>query len=69
MSERWPALMSRKEAAEYLGVSDRFFTDLIAQGRIRGVQFEKKGQPRYKRVDLDGLIESLEYGQGVCNAR
>lgn len=69
MSERWPALMKRKEAAAYLNVSERFFTDLVAQGRVRGVKFDKSGQPRYKRVDLDELIESLEYGQGICNAR
>jgi excisionase family DNA binding protein len=68
VSERWPALMSRPDAARYLGVSSRFLTDLIAEGRIAGVVFHRGGQPRYKRADLDELIESLEYSQGVCNA-
>lgn len=64
MSDRWPALMSRKDAAEYLDVSSRYFSDLVAMGKIRGVKFMSNSQPKYKRADLDSLIESMEYGQG-----
>ncbi len=68
MSERWPALMTREEAAEYLGIGKSSMSLLIAKGDIRGVKFYANGQPRYKRSDLDELIESLEYGQGECSA-
>ena len=64
MPERWPALLSRKDAAEYLDISPRFFSDLVAMGKIRGVKILANSQPKYKRADLDAFIESMQYGQG-----
>ena len=68
MADRWPALLTRKEAAEYLGVSPSTLSQLISMGRIRGVKLFTGGHPKYKRLDLDELIESLEYVAGFCAA-
>ena len=69
MSERWPALLTRKEAAEYLSISPTSFSLLIAKGVIRGVKhYQAVRDPKYKRTDLDEYIESLEYGDGHCVA-
>lgn len=66
MSERWPALMSRKDAAEYLGVSVSEIRNMKARGQIKSVLPRKGGDPKYRRSDLDQWIESLEYGDGKC---
>ena len=64
-SNRWtPGLLSREDAAEYLSVSPRQFSDLIAMGKVKGVKFFANSIPKYKLADLDALIESMEYGQG-----
>lgn len=66
MSDRWPALLSRKEAAEYLGVSPAQVSLMKASQQIRSVKFGTK--ILYRRSELDELIESLEYGDGYCAA-
>ena len=68
VSERWPALLSRKEAAEYLGVGERSLSTLKAMGLIKSVKMFANAQPKFKRVDLDEYIDSLEYGDGYCAA-
>lgn len=66
-SHRWPALLTRKEAAEYLGIGKTSFSNLLARGVIRGVKhWSGARDPKYKRSDLDDYIESLEYGSGQC---
>lgn len=52
---RWPAAMSRKQAAEYLSVSERTVSSLAAEGRLSRVRIS--GCVRYRREDLDRLIE------------
>lgn len=66
MSDRWPALLSRKEAAEYLGISAAQVSLMKANKQIRSVKFGTK--ILYRRTELDDLIESLEYGDGYCAA-
>jgi excisionase family DNA binding protein len=68
MSNRWPALLSRKDAAEYLGISPRSLSQLKAMGKIRSVKILGNGQPYYRRSELDEFVESLEYGDGHCVA-
>ena len=66
--QRWPALLNRKEAAEYLGVSASQVSILISSGKLKGVKFFSNSHPKYKKSDLDLFVESLEYGQGHCSA-
>ncbi len=60
MSDRWPALLSRELAAEYLGVSLTTFKRMIADGVISTVLI--RDMPRYKRSDLDAYIDDLPNG-------
>ena len=62
--ERWPALLSLQDAAEYLGVSTQTVGRLKAAGAIRSVVV-KGTLIRYRRSDLDLYIERLPEGQGV----
>ncbi len=66
MTERWPQLMSKATAAEYLDVSTSTLNREIAGGRIRARLM--RGKPMYSRDDLDSYIESLEIGRGECAA-
>jgi excisionase family DNA binding protein len=60
--ERWPALLSRQQAAEYLGCSLTQLDVLRAdpQQPIRSVMLG--GLVRFRRRELDEFIELLEYG-------
>ena len=53
---RWPAAMSRIQAAEYLSVSERTVSNLVEQGRLRRVRIA--GCVRFRREDLDQLIDA-----------
>ncbi len=68
MSERWPAVMSRRDAAEYLGISEREFSNLKALGVVHSVVHSFSSRPKYRRSDLDDYIETLEQADGHCVA-
>ena len=62
MSDRWPALMKRDEAAAYLGIGVTTFNGLVASEQIKSVRIA--GAIRYRRTDLDSYVERLEEGRG-----
>jgi excisionase family DNA binding protein len=62
VSERWPALMSTSDAAEYLGLSESTLRRLRGGGELSSVRV--RGVTRYRRIDLDRFIESLPEGVG-----
>lgn len=65
-SERWPALLSRAEAADYLGVSETTIAKLKAAEELRSVVL--RSLIKYRRTDLDRFIDDLPYGDGECAA-
>ncbi len=65
MAERWPALLTREEAAEYLGVSVETVSREKAAGRIKSKVL--RGKYLYSRDDLDRYISDLPYGVGEFN--
>lgn len=67
MPERWPALLSREEAAEYLGCSIETISRLRAAEQIRSVAL-KGSIIRYRRNDLDHLVDNLPFAEGECPA-
>lgn len=68
MSERWPALLTAEDAAEYLGISVTSLKRLKAAERIRSVTIRDGSMLRYRRTDLDAFIDDLPVGNGVCAA-
>lgn len=68
MSERWPGLLSREEAADYLGVSIETLSRMKAGGELRSVTLRGGSIIRYRRVDLDAFIDNLPFGDGDCPA-
>ena len=55
MSARWPAMMTRKTAMEYLDLSDAAFEREIAAGRIpAGVLFG--GRPHWRKDAIDKAL-------------
>ena len=62
--ERWPALLDRRQACEYLQLGESTFKSLRATGRLKSVRITNS-LIRYRRSDLDRFIESLEEGEGV----
>lgn len=56
-----PALLTKDQAAYYLGISPRSLSQLVAEGRINPVVHNPLGHPKFKRSDLDEYVESLEY--------
>ncbi len=62
MPERWPALLSTEEAAEYLGVSVSTIKRLAGADEIRTVKV--RSMYRYRRDDLDAFIGELPYERG-----
>jgi excisionase family DNA binding protein len=68
MSERWPALLTTEDAAEYLGLSVKSLNRLRAAQRIKSVTVRDGSFIRFRRSDLDAFIEDLPYGNGTCAA-
>ena len=66
MAERWPGLLDRSEAAEYLGVSTMTISREKACGRLRSVGI--RGMIKYRREDLDQYIRDLPEADGECPA-
>lgn len=61
--ERWPALMTLAQAANYLQVGETVIKQLRASGEITSVKVREK-IIRFRRVDLDKWIEGLPVGMG-----
>jgi len=57
VSDRWPALLTSSDAAEYLSVSETTLARMRGGDQIKSVRV--RGSVRYRRVDLDKLIEEL----------
>lgn len=51
-----PALVTSKQAAAYLAVSERTFWKYVALGQVPRVQLGPN-TVRFKRADLDGFIK------------
>ncbi len=66
MSERWPGLMTRRDAAEYLSVSVETISREKANGNIKSVLL--RGMVMYSREALDNYIQGLPEGNGLCPA-
>jgi excisionase family DNA binding protein len=49
--------LTRDEAADLLGVSVRSVDRLRARGRLSAVQFLRRGRVRYRRDDVESLLE------------
>ena len=60
----WPALMNADMAGAYFGVSASSFEVLAARRGVRPVQLDVRCK-RWRRRDLDALIESLPVVQAV----
>ena len=58
----WPALMSAAVAGAYLGVSEKSFQVIAARRGVRPVKLDVSCT-RWRRRDLDGLIEGLSFVQ------
>ncbi len=60
--ERWPALMSREHACEYLDIGVTLFNGLVASEQIKSVRIG--AAIRYRKTDLDNFVDRLEEGRG-----
>lgn len=61
--ERWPALLTLSEAANYLGVGEDLVKRLRAREAIKSVRIGERGI-RFRRDDLDKFIAELPEGMG-----
>lgn len=59
MSDRWPALLSKETAAEYLDISIPTLEREMADGKLRPVMVRGKKLIRFRRTELDEYIEDL----------
>lgn len=50
-------LLNRKEAATYLGISQRTLARRTSEGRIRSISYCKGGRIHYRLSDLDRFIK------------
>lgn len=53
-----PALLKQSEAAQILGVSRASMQRLVAAGALTPVRIAGLGRPRFRRSDVDALIEN-----------
>ena len=51
------AFLTREQAAELLGLSVRSVDRLRALGRLPAVQYLRRGRVRYRRDDVEALLE------------
>ncbi len=54
------ALLGRRDAADYLSISYTMFKAFEASGDIKGIKIGTGRECRYRRSDLDNLIDRLE---------
>lgn len=53
-------LLTQEQAADYLGVSSRFFSELVDTGLIEAVQPKLGGAYYYTCEDIDAYVANLE---------
>jgi excisionase family DNA binding protein len=58
--ERRALLLTLSEAAEVLGVHRNTMRRLVAGGALQPVRIAGLGWPRYRRADVEALIEGRE---------
>lgn len=58
MSERWPGLLTKEQACEYLGIGETKLTSLRASEQIKSVRIGER-IIRYRKTDLDRFIDEL----------
>lgn len=56
--DRWPALMSKEDAANYLGISQRLLEQKIASSELIPKRISER-RIGIRRADLDAFIDSL----------
>jgi hypothetical protein len=56
------ALLTRKMAADYLSIGLPLFDQYQASGDIKGIPIASGKEKRYRRSDLDELIEAMAAG-------
>jgi predicted site-specific integrase-resolvase len=52
-----PALLTQLESANLLGISRQSLRRLIAAGSLEPVWIAGLGRPRYRRADIEKLVE------------
>ena len=62
--ERWPALLTQSQAADYLSVCEKTLQRLKAAEEIKSVMIRGGSIIRFRRTDLDRFIEELPEGNG-----
>lgn len=58
-----PALLTKQQTADYLGLSTRSIERLTSTGIIKSVRVTK-GAVRYRRSEIDAYVDSLAYERG-----
>jgi hypothetical protein len=53
------ALLSRQMAADYLSIGNTMFRQFEASGDIKGIEIGSGKEKRYRRSDLDDLVERI----------
>lgn len=52
-------LLTKKEAADYLGINEDDFGLLAFDGYIGAVQLKPEGDFRYRRTDIEAFVDGL----------
>jgi excisionase family DNA binding protein len=60
---RWPALMEKSLAAQYLSVSKRTFERMVGEGLLTAFGVRERTL-RFKKADLDRFIDGLKPSRG-----
>ena len=61
-NSRWPELMTKELAAEYLGISTRSIERLLGEQILCWVQARER-LFRLRKTDLDAFVQSLPYAE------
>jgi excisionase family DNA binding protein len=62
-AEERPALLNQRQVAEILGVSKHTMRLVIAAGTLEPVRIAGLGRPRYRRADVERLVEGRAPGK------
>jgi excisionase family DNA binding protein len=57
VANQQPALLTQRQAAAILGVSKRTMQAMLAAGALEPVRIVGLARPRYRRTDVDRLVE------------
>jgi excisionase family DNA binding protein len=69
MSDRWPALLNKQLAAEYLCFSIRTIERLVADGKLKTCLVRGSKDIRFRRSELDDFVEGLPSGDHSAAVR